>query len=220
MTHPTPTPEPGSLLDILFGDTPTIEPAPRPVVKQAAPRERHYFRCLDCLSVFAVDGAECLQRETDPQGYRPLILKCGACSGRVEHMGQVAADRLVRYEHRCPCDHRCTNAVGPSCDCRCGGVNHGSGMVVRVVASSEGIPVAQIPRASHARMIADEYRAAVAAAKTRIAWAYATIEAKRRGEWIRSYADLTAAQRIVEKVSQARAYRTHKRRISALEAIR
>lgn len=26
-----------------------------------------------------------------------------------------------------PCDARCTNAIGPSCDCSCGGKNHGGG---------------------------------------------------------------------------------------------
>lgn len=25
----------------------------------------------------------------------------------------------------CPCDRRCTHAVGPDCDCQCGGLNHG-----------------------------------------------------------------------------------------------
>jgi hypothetical protein len=28
----------------------------------------------------------------------------------------------------CPCDGRCTGARGHSCDCSCGGANHGSNL--------------------------------------------------------------------------------------------
>jgi hypothetical protein len=31
-----------------------------------------------------------------------------------------------RYSENRKCDARCTNATGPSCDCSCGGANHGA----------------------------------------------------------------------------------------------
>ena len=34
------------------------------------------------------------------------------------------------------CDGRCMSAIGPSCDCSCGGTNHGAGHGVRIEASA------------------------------------------------------------------------------------
>jgi hypothetical protein len=48
-------------------------------------------------------------------------------------MGQVKGDKYELIENRPACDGRCTHAHGPHCDCECGGVNHGTGMVVATV---------------------------------------------------------------------------------------
>ncbi len=35
-----------------------------------------------------------------------------------------------RYSAHRRCDARCENAVGPSCECQCGGANHGRGYLI------------------------------------------------------------------------------------------
>jgi len=41
------------------------------------------------------------------------------------------------------CDARCMNAIGPNCECSCGGANHGGGYDVSFTESGELIPDAQ-----------------------------------------------------------------------------
>lgn len=111
---------------------------------------RWFVRCRDCLSVVAV--------EVQPTAE----MRCGACDGKIEVMGRVTRDgkRMVTGAYDAPaCDARCTHARGPSCDCQCGGVNHGTGATVPVV-EMEGAPRVMVPAA--ARRIADEWRAELA----------------------------------------------------------
>lgn len=43
-----------------------------------------------------------------------------------EHGGALAfRGGLFTYNGAKPCGGRCTNAIGPNCDCECGGRNHG-----------------------------------------------------------------------------------------------
>ena len=144
------------------------EPAP-PAVPTAP---RNFYRCADCLTIAAVDGRS------------PAGTLCGACDGPIEHMGEVyrtSLRQLTGYE--APCDHRCTGARGPDCECSCGGANHGTGLVVPVF-EYQGVPRLQVvnPRA---RMVADEWRGLVA--EYRAAWAArfgALADAKRRGVYL------------------------------------
>jgi DNA-directed RNA polymerase subunit RPC12/RpoP len=78
---------------------------------------RWFYRCTGCLSVVAAE-------ESLPE------VTCSVCGSRFESMGKVHSNRLIRDEERAICDDRCTNARGPSCDCKCGGDYHGSRMVV------------------------------------------------------------------------------------------
>jgi len=48
---------------------------------------------------------------------------CSSCFRAMDY-GQLKA--TMRPE--CPCDGRCTGARGHSCDCSCGGANHGSNL--------------------------------------------------------------------------------------------
>lgn len=79
---------------------------------------RRFFRCSCCLGVLAVDDSADVQA-------------CGACLGTLEPMGSVY--RSERVGSSCACDLRCTHALGPECNCKCGGANHGQGLVVPVV---------------------------------------------------------------------------------------
>jgi hypothetical protein len=94
------------------------DPAPAQAAEPQKPR--HCYRCEDCLTVCFADGDQL------PSA------KCGACDGRMEHMGRVERGRLKEDTYACPCDARCTSARGPNCDCLCGGKNHGSNAVVEV----------------------------------------------------------------------------------------
>lgn len=93
---------------------------------------RHFFRCHDCLSVFSIEKAEYSCREIDrwetPEG-KKIVCPCG---GSIHYMGPVTRHPVYDYTERSACDGRCTEAKGNSCDCICGGVNHGSGRTVTV----------------------------------------------------------------------------------------
>lgn len=52
--------------------------------------------------------------------------------------------RLVEEGQAAPCDGRCTNAVGPTCDCVCGGRNHGTKALVTVSFDRGPVPVAPV----------------------------------------------------------------------------
>lgn len=81
---------------------------------------RHYYKYPCCLSVYVFES------EARHGSH------CGHCEDRLTYMGYVHQDRdvLEKKVEACPCDARCTNALGPSCNCKCGGVNHGSNLVV------------------------------------------------------------------------------------------
>lgn len=80
---------------------------------------RFYYRCTTCLSVFVLE-----QRKDN--------LYCGHCETILYFMGAVVRDSrvLTKEVEETPCDQRCTHALGPVCNCKCGGVNHGSGHVI------------------------------------------------------------------------------------------
>ena len=86
----------------------------------------YYHKCLDCLTPFA--SAE---RKIDT---------CD-CDGPVIFMGIVKGEKWEKTGTRPACDGRCTHAHGPSCDCACGGINHGNGRVVNVVVAEGKVKV-------------------------------------------------------------------------------
>ena len=142
---------------------------------------RQFYRCEDCLSVAAVDGA----RAEIEVGWGKLGATCGACGGRMEHMGQVGADphRLVKVGERSPCDDRCTMAAGPSCECKCGGENHGSHLLVVVTRDAGDRPTVTPMRdlARH-RLMGEAYRALRETVRGRLEARYgAAMRAKRAG---------------------------------------
>lgn len=117
----------------------------------------NFYRCQDCLSIAVVDTSDILKYGT--------AMSCGACDGNTWYLGRAQGDKLVRLEHKCPCDGRCTGATGPNCDCKCMGQNHGTGRLVTV-----SITVGSIPRLNindtEALSRAVEYRTLLADLKT------------------------------------------------------
>ena len=166
---------------------------------------RWFVRCADCLSVVAVEE-------------RPEGLLCGLCGGRVEEMGRVTRDRrgMVTAAYDIPaCDARCTHASGPSCDCPCGGANHGTGVTVPVVVT-EGAPRVSVPAAARAQRTADEWRAELVRVKGTRAGRMSL--AQRDGAWLGG-GDYGLVMQYRRILAHAKGLRTHKGRMAQLRRI-
>jgi hypothetical protein len=170
---------------------------------------RFCYRCTDCLFVVfteeSVSGAE-----------------CEACGGKFEYMGRVAPKgrRLYEVVTQCACDGRCTGAVGPSCDCSCGGVNHGSGAVVRVIKDQGAVPRLAARDADKQLAAAVEYRNALRGAQGRLGAEFgSSVEAYKNGfprlHW-ETYNEIRQAYRGIAK---AKALRTRGGRLKALARV-
>lgn len=125
---------------------------------EGSDKERWYFKCAQCKKPWAVEYSRmnverpaptylhghlvkgpsvpsvppARQSELDKECSSPCP-KCGYNpEGGKKHqtMGKVTTTGLQGSAMAPPCDGRCTNAPGPSCDCQCGGENHGSGKLV------------------------------------------------------------------------------------------
>lgn len=169
---------------------------------------RAYYRCEDCLTIAA---AEALAE---------LNCQCGLCGGRVECMGLVRGERLVKSALECPCDHRCTGARGPRCDCPCGGKNHGSGLLVRVVRDVGPVPRFLMPPSRKAAAIAAEWRRGYAAVLAAIA---EYERRKRDGERIGgerpAYEACRHYMKLWEAKSRLRSSRCHKNRMALIRKL-
>lgn len=152
----------------------------------------HYYRCRDCLSIATAED------------YKPAAI-CSHCDGRLSYMGRVQRARLVVTEDVCKCDGRCTFARGPSCDCSCGGANHGAGWIgggfITVDSDRGPVPRLRMPDNRQAAAIAAEWREAYAA----------ICEAARlaRGDWSRYY-------KLSEAATRSRSSKCHKHRMKLI----
>jgi len=179
---------------------------------------RHFYRCADCLSVIATDAK--IHAVQIPPSYCYSYGECGACGGRIEHLGEVCRDRLVRRELRVPCDARCTGATGPNCECHCGGENHGSNRLVEVIVESGRLPRFMVPE--NARAKGEAYRELLRAVRSAHDSRYGrVIQLKRDGvylsppEWQR-FCD---GQYVNQRIQAARELRSHAARNRRLNAI-
>jgi hypothetical protein len=130
---------------------------------------RYFYRCDDCLTVVVtLEPLKKLPKFADrpvqwpTSADNPMVFaECGCCGGDVtESMGVLKGDYsrvLITTEFQCPCDGKCTGAKGPSCDCPCGGKNHGTNAVVEVEVSGRRIPRVLAPKDGLAN--AEEFRA-------------------------------------------------------------
>jgi hypothetical protein len=180
-----------------------------PAVYAAAAPERHFFRCVECCNVYAIEG-ESRRRGWGGRAYTvppaPPACDCGAAADRQEHMGKVGPSGLSREFERCACDGRCTDALGPRCDCHCGGKNHGTHRVVRTVVV-DGLPRIDASATLEKRLAGvEQVRAAREAALARIRAAYPeACDLIARGERVPSYEQwlaVTNAQRAVRKAAK------------------
>jgi len=135
-------------------------------------------------------------------------------------MGRTERARLVKDENGSPCDARCTHARGPSCECKCGGANHGSGLLVAVTLDQGGIPVAHV--APDARVKADQFRSLAASVRAGIETRYgAIIRRKGAGEFLSgpefsAYLQGCRLKRQLWAVSELRSHAGRNGRLTAL----
>lgn len=166
---------------------------------------RWFYRCGTCLTIIAVEAERQLSQ-----------LTC-ACDGTMACMGRVKRDRLVHDTQRCACDARCTSARGPSCNCLCGGVNHGTDAVVAVVVDAGAVPrisptdpAVLLARAAEYREARDAVDGALAADKDYAAW--------REGRWLPASA-WTRCNRLQRARSSAAALKVHGTRLKRMREL-
>ena len=203
------------LLAIVLAPAPKTEP--RPTVR----RSRHFYRCSDCLSVAATDTK--LPCVKDKWGYSTdeVNAACDAYNGPIEYMGKTlytvgGHEYALRHVVGCKpaCDGKCIGAIGPNCDCQCGGENHGTGKMVDIYEQGS-VPRLKVP--SEARTKGEQYRAALETC--RAAWTakfgYVT-EKKRSGEWIGNFQLYLDGQYAQQRIAKARHLRVHGTRLKRL----
>lgn len=183
-----------------------------------SPSLRHFYRCADCLSVAATETK--IHPIQNPPNYVLSFGECAACNGRIEYLGDVHRNRLQKTELHVPCDSRCTGAIGPHCDCSCGGVNHGSNRLVEVVIEVGKLPRLLVP--SDAKSKAETYRALLQSVReAHHARFDAVIQLKRNGAYL-NVADWCGFQESVRlngRILAAREFRSHTARNRKLNAI-
>lgn len=169
---------------------------------------RHYYRCRACCHVVAVDGA--LVSAPAANGATEITTRC-VCDGRLELLGRVARARkgLVLDSERCACDGRCTSAPGPMCDCRCGGVNHGTGRTVPVEVDAGGVPRLVIADVVACKARAAEYAAAMAPHR-------ATLRTMREERVISGRRPTLTEDSLASALGSISRLRTHKGRLAAI----
>lgn len=178
-----------------------------------AKSNRHFYRCRSCCHVLAVEGK--LETEVTERGAR-LKVRC-LCDGNLELMGRVSRKPgLVLDSERCACDSRCTNAPGPSCECRCGGENHGTGRVVPIEIDAGGVPRLVAEDATECRRRAEEYAAAMEPHRARLQ----AMRERRAGECYPWNRETPIERALSERLSGIGALRTHKGRLSAIAKLR
>lgn len=183
---------------------------------------KHFYRCLDCLTV-AVTLQE-IAPTYDPKTYARHYATCNACGGEVEYMGrttiETGSNTLVKTEYKCPCDHRCTGALGPNCDCKCGGKNHGSNLIVEVITAVGTLPKLMTPPS--ARRNAEQFRTLYAQVLQAWETAYRHVNAmKANREYMQTgdYSRYCTGQRHYKAIRSTKEMKSHPARMKKLGTI-
>lgn len=193
---------------------------------------RAYWKCPDCLSVYVTDvpkpqaGAPGWLRPSNIAYLLPFRPFCAACGAETREMGVVGPSGAVTLTHTdTVCDWSCQGALGPTCDCKCGGANHGDTWARKVVVvETRGTqPVVSLPdKAGEALAKAEEYRGLAAEATQAWQAKYGTlIERKQTGQWLDAgqFARYLEGTHRANAIRNAKALRTHKVRNAKLRAL-
>lgn len=197
---------------------------------------RAYWRCADCLSVYATDVPKppaatdgrffrgSLNVATDLHYLMRYAPICAVCNRETQAMGAVTGSGRVELTvERQECDAACQGAMGPTCDCKCLGANHGARWVAKTVVleTRETHPVVSM-NDDQARERAAEYKAAKAAARAAINARYPDIDAllakKAAGRWLESseFNRMLSWRHEQAALNKASDLKTHKSRMARL----
>lgn len=207
--------------------------------------QRHFFRCPDCLGVWSAELTINREPRADgrPSGpwgqwssQREAIapIQAAGCpyacdtTKEPEHLGVVqASGNLQRLDGaKAECDSSCTHARGCKCDCPCGGVNHGAGILADIpVFSNQGNAKARFKSApkslDQAVVRANEWRAIVARVEALFAPVQPRIDAlyKKRSEkrWLDAgdFRELVDLQNLTRSRAKLPSLRTHQGRMKS-----
>jgi hypothetical protein len=157
------------IADLFFSGPAVIETAPVTVpTAPAKPKDRHYVRCHDCLSIVVIDRDPRQLTTFDRDGTRHEAL-CSLCNGPITYMGAVKssgpASWLTVSQTVCKCSEDCISARGPICTCKCGAQNHGVGLMagyMTIQTPAGPVPTVAMPDSAKARAVALAWREALA----------------------------------------------------------
>lgn len=158
----------------------------------------------------------------ESEGRPPARMRCSACEAQVEVMGQVHYQRIVNIEQHTPCDARCTMASGPSCDCQCGGKNHGSKITIAAALDAGGIPRVTPPNPEKAIRVHTEWLRAKEGAEERIRKHFPGFRREapippNLSTW--ETVQLQRARKYTDQIALAGRMKTHHGRLKAIESI-
>ena len=155
-----------------------------------------YFKCSDCLT--AMTSKE-----------NPSVCACG---GKLSFMGMVYGAAFGHTEERCACDERCTNAQGPSCDCKCGGENHGTGRVIETVVIDGIVKVKALTEKDTQR--ADEWRTVKTEMESVITETVNQINRMRTYGELTNWGVYSQLRSMQRKFTRIMSYKVHSKRMS------
>jgi hypothetical protein len=200
---------------------------------------RAYWRCPDCLTVFCTDVPKPAPPTYPmPYGYnlptsvlylRAFTPICAVCAVDVTPMGTVGPSGDVTLTSiKTVCDYSCQYALGPACDCHCGGMNHGdrlSRLIVVLETRGTRPVVSKLDPDGEAGKRAAEFKAAVEAAGPAIKARYPEIDrvlaAKAAGRWVpnEDFTMMLAWRRDLKALDSAKTMKTHKARMAKLSKL-
>lgn len=163
---------------------------------------RYYYQCNWCLTTFVTE-----EKVRDA--------RCAVCDRSVQCLGPVEGQRWVNEEYLAPCDGRCTGALGPKCNCKCRGENHGSGKVVAFV--TDGGVVKLIPPDAAAATRAREIGEALDNLRNACAARYGlSYKQYSSGQWVSNKPHWYDLEWIFARVDDIFSLKTHTTRLARL----
>ena len=201
-------------IEKIFDEAPQA-PAAVQMTKRKQETPPHFYRCRGCLNVFTTEG-----RLTAEIWSKIERAECVCGSERVEYLGQSTVDQRIKETRElCACDFRCTEARGPNCTCKCGGVNHGTGLMIKVTRDKGAVPKLESPSPIKWKRTRDEWIAAQKAAEERMQKKHGqNLIDSRANKWIDREAFLEIRADF-HRIHEAEKANTHAGRMKKIAAV-
>ena len=193
----------------------TLWGATKQATANAVNASRYGYSCARCAEWFFADS-------------RARDLACPICDGTLTWRGRVKGTAVIGDGVAPACNDQCVSAKGVNCDCKCLGMNHGSGRWVTItyVAGKATLDVADLELMARLRerrlpKLA-EAEALEAMLDEQLRVRYADVIAKRKtGGWLEGhdFAMLLSYQNYQATMRHARALKTPEGRLRALKRL-